>query len=119
MDLLLLSNSRSAQGYLVHAMPLLRDFVRELALENTTGVLLPYARVASSWDDAVASTNAALGPFGIVLTGAHQVADPVEAVERAPLIVVCGGNTFNLLKHTRELGLLPVIERRVREGAAA
>ena len=118
MDLLLLSNSRSEQGYLVHALPLLRDFLSELGLEHTTGVMLPYARVASSWDDAVASTNAALSPFGIVLTGLHQVPDPVAAVERAPLIVVCGGNTFTLLKHARELGLLPVIERRVRQGAA-
>jgi dipeptidase E len=116
VDLLLLSNSRSEAGYLIHALPLLRQFARELGLEDRGGLMLPYARIASSWDDAVNTTNGALGPIGITLTGLHQVADPVQALEETPLIVVPGGNTFSLLSHARKLRLLPVIERRVRQG---
>lgn len=118
VDLLLLSNSRSERGYLVDALPLLQDFISDLGLANKVGVMLPFARVASSWDDAVAATNAVLAPMRLTLTGLHQVSDPVAAVEQAPVIVVCGGNTFSLLKHVRELGLLPVLRDRVNEGAA-
>ena len=117
MDMLLLSNSRSEEGYLVHAAPWLQQYTADRKLSNTVGVMLPYARVSSSWDEAVASTNHAFAPLGITLTGLHQVSNPVEAVEQSPLIVVCGGNTFSLLKHVRELGLLAVIKRRVRDGA--
>ncbi len=116
MDLLLLSNSRSERGYLVDALPLLQGFVSDLGLSNKVGVMLPFARVASSWDDAVAATNAVLAPMGVTLTGLHQVSDPVSAVQHAPLIVVCGGNTFSLLKHVRDLGLLAVLREWVREG---
>ena len=69
------------------------------------------------WDDAVATTNVVLAPMGVTLTGLHQTSDPIAAVEQAPVIVVCGGNTFSLLKHVRELGLLPVLRKRVMEGA--
>jgi dipeptidase E len=116
--MLLLSNSRSDQGYLVHAAEWLRQYVADQGLQGKKGVMLPYARVATSWDDAVASTNTAFGSLGIELTGLHSVPDPVDAVLNAPLIVVPGGNTFNLLKHARDLGLLPAIEQRVRGGAA-
>src|SRR5690349_6953124 len=117
MDMLLLSNSRSDQGYLVHAMPWLRQYVEDRALQGKSGVLLPYARVATSWDDATASTNAAFAPLGVTLTGLHTVSNPIQAVQQAAVIVVPGGNTFNLLRHTRDLGLLPAIEKRVRDGA--
>lgn len=114
--MLLLSNSRSEAGYLVHALPLLRQFVTDCRLANRRGLMLPYARVASSWDDAVNTTNAAIADTGITLTGLHQMPDPVRALEETPLIVVCGGNTFSLLSHARKLGALPIIARRVREG---
>jgi dipeptidase E len=118
MDLLLLSNSRSDRGYLVDALPLLRDFIADLGLAGKAGVMVPFARIATSWDEAVAATNAVLEPMGVSLTGLHQASDPIAAVEQAPLIVVCGGNTFSLLKHVNDLGLLPVLRRRVTEGAA-
>ncbi|MFP3534850.1 Type 1 glutamine amidotransferase-like domain-containing protein, partial [Burkholderia sp. SIMBA_042] len=40
------------------------------------------------------------------------------ALERAAVIIVGGGNTFNLLGELRRRGLLSVVARRVREGAA-
>ncbi|MGC8200972.1 Type 1 glutamine amidotransferase-like domain-containing protein, partial [Salmonella enterica] len=58
-----------------------------------------------------------LAPLGINVTGIHRVADPLAAIEKAEIIIVCGGNTFQLLKESRERGLLAPMADRVKRGA--
>ncbi len=111
MKLLLLSNSRSVDGsYLVHAMPL----IRAISAGLTRVLFVPFAGVTTSWDEYTANVQAVVEPLGLRLAGAHTV-DGKE-VGAAELIMVGGGNTFQLLKECRERGLLDAIRARVQAG---
>lgn len=62
-------------------------------------------------------TAAVLAPLGVSVTGIHSVVDPVAAIENAEIVIVGGGNTFQLLKQCRERGLLAPITDVVKRGA--
>ncbi len=119
MNLLLLSNSSSEAGYLVHALPWIQA-LNACRPQTTAGnaVFLPYAGVTREWDDYAELVGQALAPAGITVSSLHRADDPLQAVSQAALIIVGGGNTFNLLAHVRRLGLLGLINQRVRSGAA-
>ena len=117
MNLLLLSNSSSDAGYLVHALPDIRELIATLPA-GAPAVFVPYAGVTRNWDDYTAMVVTALADTGLDIEPLHRAADPVAALERAAVIIVGGGNTFNLLGELRRRGLLSVVARRVREGAA-
>lgn len=115
MELLLLSNSAlPGHGYLAHAI----DPIRALLKDRRQALFVPFAGVTVSWDDYTAKVRTAMAPLGIELEGVHTLADAAGAVGRAEVIIVGGGNTFNLLKCCRERGLLSAITERVRHGAA-
>jgi len=113
MDLLLLSNSTSDDGYLVHAA----DAITELADGRTDALFVPFAGVTRGWDDYAGQVRQALAPLGIAVRSLHEEADARAAVEAASLIVVGGGNTFRLLQVLRQQALLAPIAARVRSGA--
>jgi dipeptidase E len=114
MNLLLLSNSRSPDGgYLTHA----GEAIREVAGGRKRAVFIPYAGVTIRWGDYTQKVQGVFSPLGIEVASAHSAEDPAALVAQAEIIVVGGGNTFNLLKCCRELGLLPLITRRVQAGA--
>ena len=114
-NLLLLSNSRSPDGrYLTHAA----EAITEIAGARKRAVFIPYAGVTVAWDTYVQTVRDAFAPLGIAVDSVHTAADPRALVAEAGIIVVGGGNTFNLLKCCREAGLLPVIAAAVRGGAA-
>ena len=117
MNLLLLSNSSSDAGYLVHALPWIRTLAQ--AASGNKAVFLPYAGVTRTWDEYADLVETALAPTGLVIRSLHREADPLAALDQADLIVVGGGNTFNLLGHVRALRLLDPIAQRVRAGRAA
>jgi len=114
MDLLLLSNSTSDDGYLVHA----HAAITELADGRTDALFVPYAGVTRDWDAYTEQVREALAPIGITVRGLHAEADPLAAVNAATLIVVGGGNTFRLLQVLRQQALLAPMAARVRAGAA-
>lgn len=114
MELLLLSNSTTDDGYLVHAT----DAILELANGRRDALFVPFAGVTRDWDDYTAQVREALAPTGIAVRGLHREADALAAVNAAGLIVVGGGNTFRLLKCLREQQLLAPLAARVRSGAA-
>ncbi|MFS8975478.1 dipeptidase PepE [Cupriavidus necator] len=117
MELLLLSNSSSDAGYLVHA----HAAISELAAGRKTACFIPFAGVTRDWDTYETLVRDALAPVGIDVQSLHRLAEPaaaVRAIEAADLIVVGGGNTFRLLQCLRERGLLAPIARQVRSGAA-
>ena len=114
MRLLLLSNSqREDLGYLEHAQGFLREFLARLPSEV---MFIPYAAVTKRYDDYVAQVQSAFGALGIRVRGLHADVDPVEAVRKAPVIVVGGGNTWKLLREVRSQQLLPAIRDRVAAG---
>lgn len=112
---LMLSSSRKGdEAYLEHARPLISDHlgeIREL-------LFIPYAGVTVNWDDYTVMVQNALPEFNV--TGIHQCADPVKAVEQAKAngqaIVVGGGNTFNLLTTLYANELIAPIQRAIAAG---
>jgi dipeptidase E len=114
MDLLLLSNSKTPSGnYLGHAL----DAIRTLAAGRRRATFVPYAGVTIGWDAYTDKVRAAFAPLGLDIVGTHTVGSPHKAIENAELIIVGGGNTFQLLKCCRDKKLLAAIASRVRDGA--
>lgn len=82
-----------------------------------SAVFIPFAGVTQTWDDYTAKADAVLAPLGVSVTGIHSVADPVAAIAAAEVVIVGGGNTFQLLKECRGRGLLAPIVDVVQRGA--
>ena len=114
MELLLLSNSTLlGKAWLEHALPTIAGQLNG----RRSAVFIPFAGVTQTWDDYTAKTAAVFGPMGVAVTGIHSVADPVSAIENAEIVIVGGGNTFQLLKECRERGLLEPMVDVVKRGA--
>jgi dipeptidase E len=113
MRLLLLSNSTTDQGYLVHAADWIRDFLGE---EVQRVLLVPFAAVTFSFDDYATKVRGVFEPLGYAVDSIHEAPDPARAVREAEAIAVGGGNTFRLLSRLYRLGLLDLIRKRVRDG---
>lgn len=107
-NLLLLSNSRTANGFLIDHLPA----IRALAGERRKAVFIPFAAVSISWDEFSARVREALAPAGFAVEQLRTAAD----LEKAELVMVGGGNTFQLLQQCRARGLLAPIAARVRAG---
>ena len=58
-----------------------------------------------------------LAPLALEIIGIHTTDDPPAAIAAADIVMVGGGNTFNLLKHCRAGGLLEPIRQAVKHGA--
>lgn len=114
MELLLLSNSTlPGKGWMEHALPMIAD---QLA-GRRTAVFIPFAGVTQTWDDYTAKTAALFAPMGVSVTGIHRAADPVVTIQNAEVVIVGGGNTFQLLKECRTRGLLKPVAEVVKRGA--
>lgn len=114
MELLLLSNSvLPGTDYLAFAVPVLQ---MQLAARRKV-LFIPFAGVTQSWEAYSEKVRAALAPLELELTAIDKVADPLAAIAEAEVIMVGGGNTFNLLKECRARGLLAPIRQAVEQGA--
>lgn len=100
MELLLLSSSRTSAGYLTDYLAEIRDF----SAGTRRAVFVPFAAVALPWAEYAAKVSAATG----------LELHPPEELDRADLIIVGGGNTFQLLRECRVRGLLEPMRSRVR-----
>ncbi len=96
--------------YLEHAYPELRDAFGEIARV----LFIPHA--LKDRDAYAAKARPAFEEMGYGLDSLHEASDPREAIERAEAIFCGGGNTFRLLKALYEMGVLPLIEKRVKDG---
>jgi dipeptidase E len=113
MRLLLLSNSSSDAGYLVHA----HDWITEVLDGARRAVFMPFAGVSIDWDDYAARVRDAFAALGVEVVSAHRVRDARAAVARADAVLVGGGNTFALLRELYARDLLTAIRDRVGAGA--
>lgn len=111
--LLLLSNSRNfGGGYMEHAEPWIRAFFQG----TKKAVFVPYAGVTIDWDEYTGTVASRFAEMGIEVQSVHRSKHPVQEVESAEAILVGGGNTFHLLKHLYETGLLWAIRARACSG---
>ena len=105
MKLLLLSNSRTANGWLVDYVPEMREF----ASGARKAAFVPFAVVQLPWPEVTRKLAEVL-PFEI-----RMVERPAD-LEGAELLLVCGGNTFQLLRECRNRGLLEPLRREASSG---
>ena len=114
MKLLLFSNStNSGDDYLEFPLPYIKDF---LGGKTTKALFIPYAGIRISWDEYFETVETRLLRIGIRLHSIHKAIKPEKALEKTELIIVGGGNTFNLLKTIQEQGLDKIIREKVRAG---
>ena len=107
MELLLLSSSRTPAGYFTDYLPEIRAF----SGGNREAVFIPFAAVRLPWDEYARKVQDATGI-------AVEIAEHVSQVEKAQMILVGGGNTFQLLRECRQRGFLDVMRARVSHGEA-
>lgn len=112
MRLLLLSNSASDAGYLVHAL----DWIRETLGDARTVAFVPYAGVTISYDDYADRVRENLAPLGLDIRSVHEDDAPARAASQADAVLVGGGNTFQLLRLMYRRGLIEAIRKSVRQG---
>lgn len=117
MQLLLLSNSSSPQGFLTHALADIRQWAGP-ALAAARVLFVPYAGVTRTWDAYEALVADALRPAGLAVRSLHREAAPLAAIASATHIIVGGGNTFALVRQLRQTGQMAAIAERVRSGGA-
>jgi dipeptidase E len=106
MDLLLLSNSRTAAGFLVDYVPEIKDF----AGNARRALFIPYASVQRTWVEFAGMVRQALPGFTV------EILERPAQLEGAALVMVGGGNTFQLLRETRARKLLDPLRAQVRKG---
>jgi dipeptidase E len=105
MELLLLSSSRTAAGYFTDYLPEIAAFAGGIR----RAAFVPFAAVTRSWEEYAAAVRGALG-FEL------EIAKTPEDLANAGLIIVGGGNTFQLLRECRNRGLLGAIKQQVSTG---
>ena len=121
MKLLLISNSTNyKEPYLGWCLPLINEFLKN---EKKSILFFPYAGVKisgknfpESYDAYNQRVEGIFAEYGFEVTSVHQVRCPVEAVNRAEIIMVGGGNTFNLVAEIHRNKLIEPVRRKVMEG---
>jgi dipeptidase E len=101
LELLLLSNSRTQNGWLVDHVPA----ILELAGPARRAYFVPYAVLGTPWEEITAAF------FGVLKELVRE-----DDLAKADRVVVSGGNTFQLLAEVRRRGLLEKIRNNVRTG---
>jgi dipeptidase E len=105
VELLLLSSSRTPAGYLTDYLPEIRAFAGGIR----RALFIPFAAVRLPWEEFGRRVGEATG---FTLQIARQASD----LNDQELVIVGGGNTFQLLKECRARGMLSAIQNRVGSG---
>jgi len=115
MRLLLISNSTNAgEEYLRYPMNNMKQF---LGTKPVKALFIPYAAVTFSFDLYEEKVRTRFLEIGHDLVSIHRFSNPVKAVEEAEVIVIGGGNTWQLLKMIQDNKLADPIIKRVKSGA--
>lgn len=114
MKLLLISNSTNAgEEYLSHCIEDIKVFLGD---DKKSILFIPYAAVTFSYDEYEKKVKQKFKLIGHDIVSIHNLKDEIEAVEKAEVIVVGGGNTFVLTNKLQELGLINLIREKVLSG---
>ena len=114
MKLLLISNSTMpGEAYLDYPKYEIKKF---LGPKPLTALFIPYAAVTFSFDLYEQKVAERFGELVYQVKSIHHFQDPVQAVKDAQVIVVGGGNTWQLVRMLHDHNLMKVIHDKVLEG---
>ena len=114
MKLLLISNSTMAgEAYLDYPKHEIKKFLGEKPL---TALFIPYAAVTFSFGLYEQKVAERFTELGYQVKSIHHYSDPVKAVNEAEVIVVGGGNTWQLVRMLHDNQLMEVISEKVKSG---
>lgn len=114
MRLLLFSNSTNAgEEYLKYPVPFIREFLGEQTLNCA---FIPYAGVTISFDDYTERVRKRFDEAGHNLISVHESESPADVIKSSDVIVVGGGNTWQLLNLLQVNKLMDVVIGSVRNG---
>ena len=112
--LLLLSNSTNpGEKYLEYSLEYIRKFLGDVP---QTALFIPYAAVTFSYDEYERKVAECFQEIGHSVCSIHHYENTREAVEKASLIIVGGGNTWKLVKTLQDNQLMDVIRQKVLSG---
>ena len=104
--LLISSSSVAGSGYLDPFEETIKTFLKDIP----EIVFVPYSADKKNWDTYTQKIGERFNLFGIDVKGIHEVANIIENFKA---IFVGGGNTFRLLTHLQQFGLLSKINNAV------
>lgn len=114
MRLLLISNSTMpGEAYLDYPKHEIKKFLGDKPL---TVLFIPYAAVTFSFDLYEQKVVERFSELGFQVRSIHHFNDPVQAVNDAEVIVVGGGNTWQLARMMHENNLMDAIHEKVVNG---
>jgi dipeptidase E len=117
LNLLLLSSSRVGDtDYLEHAIPIIQHFTASLSGATNKILFIPYAGVTISYDEYFIMVKQALGDVAEQMTSIHHHENAKSAVTEASMILVGGGNTFQLLSQLYQNDLIDTLKLTVTNG---
>ncbi len=114
MKLLLISNStNSGEEYLGYPMPHIKNFLGNKSLNC---IFLPFAAVTFSYKEYEEKVKKKFNQIGHEIVSIHNYNNKIKAIEDADVIVVGGGNSFQLISKIHEYNLIDVIRKKVFSG---
>jgi len=114
MKLLLISNSTMpGEAYLEYPKHEIKKFLGDLPLQV---LFIPYAAVTFSFDLYEQKVAVRFAELGFQVKSIHHFTDPVQAVNDAEVIVVGGGNTWQLVRMLHDNHLMDAIRTKVLGG---
>jgi dipeptidase E len=114
MKLLLISNSTMpGEAYLDYPKNEIKNFLGEKPIK---ALFIPYAAVTFSFDTYEQKVAERFAELGYEIKSIHHFSDPVQEVKAAEVIVVGGGNTWQLVRMLHDFHLMEPIREKVLEG---
>lgn len=113
--LLLSSSGYKDTGYLTHALPWIKEFVKQNKLEGKRIAFVPYAGVRKTYDEYESQVKTALKSVNVNIISIHK-GDAKDEISKADAIFIGGGNTFELVYQMYDNDIMELIQKRVREG---
>jgi dipeptidase E len=111
--LLLLSNSTNYQEeYLSYSRQEIKKFLGD-SLKRV--VMIPFANV-TSYDGITTKVSQVFQELGYIIDSVHCSDNPHELIKKAEAIAIPGGNTFHLIHHLHQTGLIEIIREKVNDG---
>ncbi len=114
MNLLLFSNSTNfGEAYFSFPKPYIKEFLGEKLKKC---IFIPFAGVTISFNEYEKRIKTQFEEIGHQVVSIHHFENKIGAIEEADVIVIGGGNTYNLLYWLYQYKLLEVIREKVKKG---